>query len=215
MRVEDVMTREVATVHPDTPLRDVARLLVERAVSGVPVVDDAGAVVGIVSEADVMAKERAEPQRASALARWLHRDAEREQLRFEARVAGEAMTSPAITTAPYAPITSAAEQMAAQAVNRLPVISGDKLVGIVTRADLVRAFARSEQDVAQDVRAQLEFQRALIRDGGGVEVTVEAGEVTLSGQMRRRTNAEALSRIIRHVPGVINVRSELTWSEDT
>jgi CBS domain-containing protein len=215
MRVEDVMTREVATVHPDTPLRDVARLLVERAVSGVPVVNDDGAVVGIVSEADVMAKERREPQRTSALARWLDRDAEREELRFEARVAGEAMTSPVITIAPYTPITSAAERMAEQAINRLPVTSGDKLVGIVTRADLVRAFARSEKDVAQDVHDQLEFQRALTGDGEGVEATVVAGEVTLSGHMRRRTGAEGLPRIIRNIPGVINVRSELTWSEDT
>lgn len=214
MRVEDVMASDVATVKPDTPLRDVARLLVERAISGVPVVDEDGALVGVVSEADVMAKERNEPERGSALARILHRGPTPEELLFDARSAGEAMSSPAITVSPYTPITSAAERMTEHAINRLPVVSRDRLVGIVTRADLVRAFARSEQDVARDVQNQLELHKALLEDGRNVQASIEAGEVTLTGELRRKFNAETLASVIRSIPGVVNVRSELTWSED-
>lgn len=214
MRVEDVMTPDVATARPDTPLLDVARLLVERAVSGVPVVDEDGTLVGVVSEADVLAKEVHEPHRAGALERILRRGPDREAERFDARTAGEAMTSPAITVAPYAPITSAAERMTEHGVNRLPVVSRGELVGIVTRADIVRAFARSEKDVERDVRDQLELHKALLEDGRNVQASIEAGEVTLTGELRRKLNAETLASIIRSIPGVVNVHSELTWSED-
>ena len=116
MRVEEVMTRDVATVAPDTPLKDVARVLVELGVSGLPVVDADGQVVGVVSEADVLAKERRPSENGGGLARLRHRGNDAEQSKFTARLAGEAMTSPAITIEPYWTIPSAAQIMLDRAV---------------------------------------------------------------------------------------------------
>ena len=98
MRIEDVMTVDVMTVAPETLLRDVAVELSRRRVSGMPVVDDDGHVLGVISEADVLAKEQSEPdQHPGAIARLLKRDDEDEPGRFAATTAGEAMTKPAVT----------------------------------------------------------------------------------------------------------------------
>jgi CBS domain-containing protein len=214
MRVEDVMTRDVAAVGPGTSLKQVARELVRRRVSGMPVVDDHGRVVGVVSEADVLVKERGDSDQGGALARLLHGVDHAQELKLDARTAGEAMTSPAITIEGFWSVATAAQLMLDRAVNRLPVVQRGRLVGIVTRADLVRAFARSDDDVAQEIREQLALQEALWLDSGVVEVRVDAGETTLAGEVRRRSEAEVLPRIVATVPGVIGVHSQLTWSED-
>jgi CBS domain-containing protein len=214
MRVQDVMTREVATARPETSLKDVARELVARGISGMPVVDDDGTVLGVISEADVIAKERGEPHEDGAMARLLHRVDPGERAKHDARVAGEAMTSPAITIESYWTIPGAAQLMLEHAVNRLPVVQRGRLVGIVTRADLVRAFARSDEEIAVDIRDHVALQEAMWHDAGAVAVEVAAGETTLTGNLRRRCDAELLPKLVAKVPGVVSVRSELTWSED-
>jgi CBS domain-containing protein len=215
MRVKDVMTSEVATVRPDTPLKEVARELIERGISGMPVVDDEGQVVGVISETDLVVKERGEPrERGGALASLLHRVDPDNQLKLAARVAGEAMTSPAITIESFWPVSVAAKRMLDSAVDRLPVVKQGRLIGIVTRADLVRAFARSDEEITRDVREQVALQQALWPDGGRVEVQVGAGETTLTGKVRHRSQAEALPKLLARVPGVVTVRSELAWSKD-
>src|SRR5262249_17832378 len=147
MRVEDVMTTDVVTAGPETPLKEVAEQLSERGISGLPVVNAEGEVLGVISEADVPVKEaRTAPSRPGLLA-WLIDPADpRAQLKLEARVAGDAMSRPAITIAPYASTAAAAGEMLEQGINRLPVVKNGRLVGIVTRADLVRAFARSDAE---------------------------------------------------------------------
>jgi CBS domain-containing protein len=209
------MTREVATVAPETPVKEVARELVERGISGMPVVDEDGRVVGVVSEADVLAIERGNPvgEDDGRLARLLHRR-EADDGRATARSAGQAMTSPAITIEPFWTLPSAAHLMLERAVNRLPVVAGKRLVGIVTRADLVRAFARSDESVAQEIREQLREQQAIWLDGCDVEVTVAGGETTLTGSVLRRSDAELLPKSVARVPGVVGVHADLTWSED-
>jgi CBS domain-containing protein len=100
-------------------------------------------------------------------------------------------------------------------INRLPVLDGQRrLVGIVTRADLVRAFVRSDAQIAADVREQVVLQQAMSADASVVDVVVTDGDAVLSGKVRRRSDAEVLPRLVRLVPGVVDVRSELTWSED-
>jgi CBS domain-containing protein len=214
MRVEEVMTRDVATVGPDTSLKQVARELVRRAISGMPVVDDRGRVVGVVSEADVLVKERREPDHGGALGRLLHGVDHLSELKLDARTAGEAMTSPAITIEGFWSVATAAQMMLDHAVNRLPVVRQGDLVGIVTRADLVRAFARSDEEIAREIREQVALQEAMWLETGAVEVQVDAGETTLAGNLRRRSDAEVLPKIVARVPGVVGVRSQLTWSED-
>jgi CBS domain-containing protein len=210
-----VMSTNVVTARPETPLKTVAHQLVEHGISGLPVVDEKGEVVGVISEADLLVKEGGSIPRRPGLLAWLldPRDPD-VQLKLGARVAGEAMTSPAITIAPFQSIAAAAQKMLGEGINRLPVVRNGRLVGVVSRADLVRAFARSDQQVAGDVRETIESFLALENDLSQVDVSLEDGEVTLGGSVRRRSAAEALPGRVARVAGVVGVRSELTWLED-
>jgi CBS domain-containing protein len=124
------------------------------------------------------------------------------------------MTSPAVTVDAYYTLPGAAGEMLEHGVNRLPVLRAGELVGIVTRADLVRAFARADGDVLAEVREAVDLQRELWSDDAPVEISVDDGEVTLTGAVRRRGLAERLPSAARAVPGVVGVRSELTWSDE-
>ncbi len=214
MKVEDVMTTDVATVTPSTPLKDVAQILVERDISGVPVVDADGSVLGVVSEADLLAKERAEPPTRGGPLAWLVDPIEIiERRKLGARVAGEVMTSPAVTIPPYRNLATAAGVMLDNRVNRLPVIRDGKLVGIVTRADLVRAFARSDAEVLREIREDV-LGRQMLLDDYAVDVAVDAGDVVLSGVMGRRSQVELIPRLVARVAGVVGIENKLSWRED-
>jgi CBS domain-containing protein len=213
MKVEDVMTREVETVSPETPLRDVAATLARLEISGLPVVDEDG-VVGVVSEADILVKERGEAPARGGLLGLLVGDRAEIESKLHAATAGEAMTAPAVTIEPGATITAAASTMIDEKINRLPVV--DKagwLVGIVTRADLVRAFVRTDDDIAREIREDVVLG-ALWISPGRVTVTVEKGVVTLSGQVETKADAELLPRFAQRVAGVISVDSRLSWESD-
>lgn len=217
MRVQDVMTIEVVTARPSTSLKDVAAELSRRRISGMPVVDDTGRIVGVVSEADILAKEQPEREHhSSRFAGLLHRDDDDGQraTRFDATVVSEAMSSPATTIEGHMPAAIAAQQMTERGINRLPVVQQGRLVGIVTRADLVRAFARSDEEIAGEVREIVALQQELWRDEQPLEVTIAAGEVTLAGSLRAREEAPLLTEMVRTVPGVVSVRASLTWSEE-
>jgi CBS domain-containing protein len=213
MRIQDIMTTDVVTATPETSLKELARELVERGISGMPVVEADGSVVGVISETDVIAKERPEPY-DGRMARLLGRIDFEAQAKREARLVGETMSSPAITIEPFWTIPGAAELMRVHAVNRLPVIRQGRLVGLVTRADLVRAFARSDEEIAADIRDYLTFQDGLWNGDGSVQVDVTGGETTLNGKVRRRADAEVLPKLVAKVPGVVGVHSTLTWTED-
>lgn len=213
MKVEDVMTKDVKTVTPETPLREVARILAENRVSGIPVVDD-GKVVGVVSEADILVKERGDKPGRSGLLGLLLDSGRVLEAKLQARTAGEAMTSPAVTIGPKRPVTEAAATMIEEQVNRLPVVDDDgRLVGIVTRADLVRAFVRPDEEIAREIREDVIF-RTLWIPPEQVEVEVEKGVVTLRGHVESRSDAELLPSFVQRVPGVIAVESHLTWEEE-
>src|SRR6478735_1042227 len=152
MKVSDVMTRDVVTVEEDTPLKDVAELLLEHDISGVPVVYE-GRVVGVVSETDILYKERGPEGEPRGTISWLL-DAPDANFRrkLAARTAGEAMSAPPVTIRPTRPLAQAAAMMLEHRVNRLPVVQGDRLVGLVTRTNMVRAFARSDKEIEQAIR---------------------------------------------------------------
>jgi CBS domain-containing protein len=99
-------------------------------------------------------------------------------------------------------------------VNRLPVVRANRLVGIVTRADVVRAFARLDEAIRVEIAEAVAIQQGLVLDDSPVEVTVHGGEAVLTGTVRRRSQAEILPKVAEGVPGVVAVRSELGWSED-
>jgi CBS domain-containing protein len=215
VKVEDVMTTDVLSVGPDTPLKAVAAQLVEHAISGMPVVNDAGEVLGVISEGDLLVKESGPTPRRSGLIAWLLDSTDPDvRSKLGARTAGEAMTTPAITIAPFQSTATAASEMLRAGINRLPVVRERRLIGIVTRADLVRAFARSDEQVAREVRRQAEFFLDLAEDFSRIDVSSAGGEVKLTGRVRRRSDAEELPRFLARVPGIVGVASELTWQED-
>jgi CBS domain-containing protein len=216
MRVRDVMTEQVLTIGPEAPIRDVARILVEHRISGIPVCDIEGRVVGVVSEADILYKEHdpAEGHAGGSLG-WLvdGRPDPKRWAKAEALTAARAMTAPAITIAPAESVEMAARTMSERGVNRLPVVDGETLVGIVTRADLVRAFTRSDDELAREIRDDV-LERTMWIEQGRVDVEVSNGWVTLSGTVDRHSDAELLLRLVRRVPGVVAVESSVAWRID-
>jgi CBS domain-containing protein len=209
MKVKQVMTAEVATVGPTTPLKDVARLLGRRRISGVPVVDVDGTVLGVVSEGDVLVKEQGSIERTRRFWRLDDPDASRRAKRA-AVTAAEAMTSPAVVVGPERAVATAARIMIDSGVNRLPVVEDGRLVGIVTRADLVRAFARPDSELEREIRTEV-LEQAMWIASDSVHVSVAEGVVRLSGIVETQTDAEVMTRLVERVPGVVSVASEVGW----
>jgi CBS domain-containing protein len=179
-------------------------------VSGLPVVDEDGTVLGVVSEGDILAKERGLTGSHSLLGHLLEAD-NSEVAKHSARDAADAMTTPAVTIRPSRTISEAAALMLDRRVNRLPVVDQHaRLVGIVTRADLVRAFARGDAGIAREIREDVILQ-ALWSKPDGFRIDVDAGEVTIEGAMADAESADMLALLVERVPGVVAVHSRITW----
>jgi CBS-domain-containing membrane protein len=216
MTVQDVMTKAVLTVRRETHLKDVARLLIDAGVTGAPVLDDQGAVCGVISEADFLMKEQGpvavRHRRLEALlgSRSEHRA---QQEKLAARTAGEAMTAPPITIRPERPLREAAAIMTSRGVNRLPVVADGRLLGIVTRSDLVRAYLRSdaalERTIVDDV-----LRKSLWLDPAAFTVSVHDGEVSITGHVERRSTAAIVEETIGQVPGIVAVQADIRWATD-
>ena len=98
-------------------------------------------------------------------------------------------------------------------VNRLPVVEGERLVGIISRADLVRAFRRTDEEIEREIREDVVEHTAWV-PGDAVEIVVDGGEVVLRGEVEKHSDARLIERFSGRVPGVVSVRSELKWSVD-
>lgn len=209
MHVRDVMSTEVISVMPDTPLKTVARLLVEHRISGLPVVDAGGEVVGVVSEADFLVKERGQELDRHPWISMLvgdHDRARRDSDRVAAQTAREAMTRPALTVAADATLAEAARKMAQRRINRLPVVADGKLVGIVTRADIVKIYAQTDEELRDRVAHAI---RAV--DGLRL-VSVVDGVVTLSGTLQSQALATTVRSLVEQVDGVMAVNdADVAW----
>jgi CBS domain-containing protein len=170
-------------------------------------------VVGVVSEADILWKElglRAGPR--SIVDRILELAYEAEA-RAAATTAGEAMTAPAITVRPDAAVALAAELMIEHRVNRLPVVADGRLVGIVARADLVRAFNRTDEEIEREISDDV-LLHTLWVDPDSVSLVVSGGKVSVAGEVENRSTAELIEAYIRRVPGVVSVHSGLIFRID-
>jgi CBS domain-containing protein len=206
--VGELMTTPVVTVSPAMRLKDVASILVEKGISGVPVVRG-DEVLGVVSEADIVAAERGKVGRRRSLGWILRGDRDPIETRLAALSAGEAMTSPAITIEAWRSTASAATLMTERRVKRLPVLDGGRLAGIVTRRDLVRAFARPDAEIERDIREAV-ITRGFWLSGDEIAVEVHHGSVALSGSVADELVREALPGEVQKVPGVVEVTSTLT-----
>jgi CBS domain-containing protein len=210
MKVADAMSVDVVTVSPETPLKDAAALLARHGISGLPVVEGE-AVVGVVSEADVVIRSTGRRESRGLLGALFGGDRDDENL--AGATVKDAMSSPAVTIAPGRQVAEAARVMVERRVNRLPVVDDSQLVGIVTRADLVRAFVRPDEELEREIRKDV-AETALWIDSGKLHVTVDRGVVQLGGEVQRRADAELLERFTAAVPGVVSVKAELRWLFD-
>jgi CBS domain-containing protein len=214
MKIEKLMSENAIAVGADTPLRDVAAILAEHRISGLPVIGERLQVIGVVSEADILLKEQGPGRQHARIVGWLLAGGAPDTDKLSAKTAGEAMTSPAITIRPEAQVSYAARLMTENGIKRLPVVDAHgTLIGIVTRADLVRAFARPDEEIEHEIREDV-LHRMLWLEQSGAFVRVERGEVRLSGKLERRSDAELLEHFVARVPGVVSVNSTLRWSWD-
>jgi CBS domain-containing protein len=212
MKIGELMTPDPVAVGPETPLKDVAAILLEHRISGVPVIGERLEVLGVVSEADIIAKAAGPDTDGPRIISWLLGDRHVDAQKITARTAAEAMGSPAITVGAADTVAEAARLMTEHGIKRLPVVEDGTLIGIVTRTDLVRAFTRSDEEIVEEIRELL--VETLWLHEPDLDIRVERGEVLLAGKMQRRSDAELLARLARRVPGVVDVRSTLAWAWD-
>jgi CBS domain-containing protein len=211
-RVGDVMTTSVVTVDRITPYQEIDRLLTEHRISGMPVLKMGRTVVGVVSEADLLAAEDETSRRARMASsigqqhRLLRRQAP------ESLTAGTLMTTPAITISSDATIPAAARLMNTHHIRRLPVVNDHgELLGIVSRRDLLSVFLRPDADVRHDVRQVLD-EILVTDDPKNITLTVRHGVVTLAGTVRPESHRDLLPlaiRMIWDIDGVVDVANRL------
>jgi CBS domain-containing protein len=213
MKIESLMTKHVVTATPETPLKRVARMLTRYRISGVPVVDAEGIVLGVVTEADILCKEQGLAPEPGGLLGWLFEKADEEGSRLLARTAAEAMTTPPVTISPTASVSEAARIMITRHINRLPVVTEGHLVGIISRADLVRAFHRSDEEIERELTEDVLLHQLWVSPDD-VRVSVVDGVVELGGLVENRTQAELVKAYALRVPGVVDVSSQITWRVD-
>jgi CBS domain-containing protein len=226
MNVADVMTQKVISVTPETTIAEAAGLMLEHRISGLPVVDNSGAVVGVVTEGDLLRRTETGTERHHS--RWLEflitpgRLAE-DYSRANARKVGEVMSPEVIAVAPPDSLAEVVRLMERHNIKRLPVIEGGRLAGIVSRANLVRALlhnltesavgnaAGSDAQIRERIMAEIAKQPWGPR--ASVEVRVDAGIVELYGSITDERERTALRVLSENAPGVKAVRDHLVWVE--
>ena len=224
MKAADIMTRGAFTVTADSTVEGAARTMLGHRVSGLPVVDAGGAIVGMLTEGDLL--RRAETGTERRRPRWLElllgpgRMA-RDYVHSHAGKVGDVMTRDVITVGPGTPIEEVAELMERRRVKRLPVVEEGRIVGIVSRANLLAALlealgetrpsAASDREIRRRVLAEIDKQRWAPR--ASIDIAVEDGVIELRGAVTDERERQALRVAAENVPGVKAVRDRLVWVE--
>jgi CBS domain-containing protein len=211
--VGDVMTREVVSAGQETDYRALVRALAANGVSAVPVVDEAGRVLGVVSEADLLHKVEflgdTEPPKI-----FTGRSKRQARVKSTADRAGDLMTAPAVTVRPDTALAEAARLLDAHNIKRLPVVDeGGRLVGILSRVDLLRIYTRPDDQILEEIQQGV-LRKTLWIDPKQIDIQVAAGVVRLRGQVDRRSTAMLVAHLSGAVAGVSEVQDELSWEFD-
>lgn len=197
MRVVDVMTSDVITVRASTSITDAARLMFRNRISGLPVCDADSCLIGMITEADFL---RLEVDR--------HTDGEMSTV----ETVGEVMTQNVMTIDPAAELSEVAAVMVKEDINRLPVVDGEsKMLGIISRLDVVAAFTRPDDVIEDEIREDV-LRRLMAVDLDAIDVKVEAGVVTFTGTIDTKAEAALLEELVRRLDGVLRVENRLIWS---
>lgn len=209
MRVLDIMTMDVLTTTQGASLKDAARMMVKAGVSGLPVVDDSGDLVGIITEADFLEREADRSQR-----RLLSAMIQEQDPVVDAETVGEVMTRDPVVIFPEASVTEAARVMAHHHVKRLPVVDANgALVGIISRADVVAVFTRPDDVIEDEIREDI-VRRVLLLDVDTLDVKVDNGVVSIFGVAPTATDARLLEALVRRIDGVVRLDSHVTFDSD-
>ncbi len=230
MRARDIMSTTLHTVERTTPVREVIRILLEHQISGVPVVEG-GRVVGIISEGDLILRERAHRRRGGMayLAQQLFEDHQKlaeEYKKAHGLVAEDVMTPAVVTVLPGTPVAEIAHLLAERNIKRVPVVDDGRLVGIVSRRDVLRATAERLGAAADRAPAQAASDEELVRrlldslrgepwaEVRHIRPTAKDGIVTLHGEAESMAERDAIEIAARGIPGVRGVRNELVICPD-
>jgi len=222
MKAKDVMTMGVVTVANDAPINEAIRLMLQRKISGLPVVASSGALVGMVTEGDFLRRSELGTERA---ARWIEfllgtgKLAE-DYVHAAGRKVQDVMTDEVHTVEEETPLSEVVATMERQKIKRVPVLRGDKLVGIVTRANLLHALAAKQHtntEVSSDItirtKLMVELQKQPWAPLASIDITVRDGVVTLSGSILDDRQRKALRVAAENIPGVKKVEDHLVWIE--
>jgi CBS domain-containing protein len=217
MQAQDVMTTNVVSVAPNTPVTEIAKLLLDRQISAVPVISEDRQLVGMVSEGDLTHRLGQEGAKRSW---WLDLLASPQTkaesyLKGQGRLAWDVMTRPAVSVAPDTPLSEIARLLEARRIKRVPVLRDGEVVGIVSRADLLRGFAlqpspdASADDRALRERLTLEIERFGLASRGFTTIVVHDGAVHLWGIVPTQNEADAIRLAAERIPGVASIESHI------
>ena len=210
--VKDVMSTHVIAVRRTAAYKEIAAMLHSQRVSAFPVIDEDNKVIGVVSEADLLAKVALEgtvPRTLQSLAQ------EHLRTRVNAVTAADLMTKPPVTIGPDEPVTHAARLMYNQGVKRLPVTSDDgRLIGIVTRSDILGVYNRPDAEIQHQVSQDL-ILGTFRSDPDRFTVTVKDGIVTIEGTPETTPAGHDIIDAVRHMEGVVAVRDRLSYPPDS
>jgi CBS domain-containing protein len=211
--VKDLMTTQVVTIGPATPFKEIVARLANQRVSAVPVVDDDGRVLGVVSEADLLLKEEF-PDPDADIPLWWTKRRRLEREKAAGATARDLMSVAVVSIAPEATVAEAARRMHTAKVKRLPVVGeGGRLVGIISRADLLKVFNRADRAIRREIMDEVIVGEFLMNPSRFF-IHVDDGVVVLQGRVERRSLVPYLVRAVHGVEGVVRVQNRLTYDID-
>lgn len=223
IRIEAVMTKSPIVIAPEAKVSEAAALMLERRISGLPVVDTGNMLVGIVTEGDFLRRgELGTERQRSWLQDWLASPGKlaEDYIRTHGRRIDEVMTTSLVTISPTASLSEAVDLMERRDVKRLPVVSEGLLVGIVSRADVLRALSQylpnststaSDLEILKAVEEQ--FLKQSWSENGSIRCDVVDGVAELSGSIFDERERLAAKVLVENVPGVRSVVDRLVWIE--
>lgn len=222
MKAKDVMTLNVVSVQPQAAVMQAVRIMLQRKISGLPVVDDVGRLVGILTEGDLL--RRAETGTQKQRPRWLEfllgpGRLATEYVQTHGRRVEEVMTHDPVTVTEETSLEDVVRTMEKHRIKRVPVMRGERLVGLISRANLLHALASVSRQVGAgsvgdaDIRGRLlaELQKERWAPVGALDVIVRDGVVELWGTITDERQREALVVAAENIPGVNGVRDHLVW----
>ena len=222
MKAADVMVHQVITVRPESTIRDVAALLIAKHISAVPVTDADGKLLGIISEGDLLRRSETDTERRrSWWLRWfvLNDTLTTEFIKSHSRRVSDVMTRKVIVARADTPLHEIATLLEQNRIKRVPIVEGDKVIGLVSRANLVQALASwresdspatAPDDVALRDAVMANLEKESWAHTALINVTAHSGQIDLWGLVDSATKRDAIRVAIEITPGVVTVNDNLT-----